>query len=147
MYLLPIYTVYKTYYNLGRDSISWNPADFVKTSVIPPVQRNISIRKQFRDFYNLVNNLVSIFFYVGCQKFKPTLVVGFNFCPKHPNRMRQSVNDMQVSFENEVFVGEAHRHAWRIREYTIRKILKNRLGRIFLILIIVYRGAKLGLPE
>jgi len=73
MYLLPIYTVYKTYYNLGRDSTSWNPADFVKTSVIPPVQRNISIRKQFRDFYNLVNNLVSIFFYVGCQNYNRPL--------------------------------------------------------------------------
>ena len=84
MYLLPIYTVYKTYYNLGRDSISWNPAAFVKTSVIPPVQRNISIRKQFRDFYNLVNNLVSIFFYVGCQKSKTPVWVFFIFVKADP---------------------------------------------------------------
>ena len=32
------------------------------------------------------------------------------------------------------------RSAWRIRECAIRKILKNRLGKIFLIFIIVYRG-------
>ena len=35
---------------------------------------------------------------------------------------------------------ECQGHAWRIREYTIRKILKNRPGEIFLIFIIVYRG-------
>ncbi len=53
----------------------------------------------------------------------------------------------RVPAENAVFVGNAHRHAWRIREYTIRKILKNRPREIFLILFIAYRGAMLGLPK
>ena len=61
--------------------------------------------------------------------------------------MRQSaVIGAHAPYENAVFVGIAHRHAWRIREYTIRKILKNRPYEIFLIFIIVYRGGELGLP-
>lgn len=62
--------------------------------------------------------------------------------------MRQSADiGAHAPYENAVFVGIAHRHAWRIREYTIRKILKNRPSEIFLIFIIVYRGAMLGLPK
>lgn len=62
--------------------------------------------------------------------------------------MRQSaVIGVHAPYENAVFVGIAHRHAWRIREYTIRKILKNRPREIFLILFIAYRGAMLGLPK
>ena len=62
--------------------------------------------------------------------------------------MRQStVIGAHAPYENAVFVGNAHKHAWRIREYTIRKILKNRPREIFLILFIAYRGAMLGLPK
>ena len=38
-------------------------------------------------------------------------------------------------------------YAERIREYTIIKILKNRRNKIFLILIIVYRGPQPLLPK
>jgi hypothetical protein len=76
-----------------------------------------------------------------CQKLKPTLVVGFNFESAPPTGCAR------VPAENKVFVGEAHRHAWRIQEYTIRKILKNRQTEIFLIFVIVYQGAKLGLSK
>ena len=59
--------------------------------------------------------------------------------------MRQSADiSAYAPYENAVFVGIAHRHAWRIREYTIRKILKNRPSEIFLIFIIVYRGGDVG---
>ena len=62
--------------------------------------------------------------------------------------MRQSaVIGAYAPYENAVFVGIAHRHAWRIREYTIRKILKNRPREIFLILFIAYQGAMLALPN
>jgi hypothetical protein len=62
--------------------------------------------------------------------------------------MRQSADiGAYAPYENAVFVGIAHRHAWRIREYTIRKILKNRPREIFLILFIAYRGAMLGLQK
>ena len=44
-----------------------------------------------------------------------------------------------VPYENEIFV--SNWRAWRIREYTIKKILKNRWDEIFLILFIAYRGA------
>ena len=44
-----------------------------------------------------------------------------------------------VPYENEIFVNNWR--AWRIREYTIKKILKNRWDEIFLILFIAYRGA------
>lgn len=59
--------------------------------------------------------------------------------------MRQSADiGAYAPYENAVFVGIAHRHAWRIREYTIRKILKNRPMEIFLILFIAYRGGDVG---
>ena len=78
---------------------------------------------------------------LGLPELQPTLVVGFNFAQSAPTGCAS------VPTENAVFVGNAHRHAWRIREYTIRKILKNRPREIFLILFIAYRGAMLGLPK
>lgn len=76
---------------------------------------------------------------LGLPKIKTTFWVVFIFVKADPTGCAR------VPAENAVFVGNAHRHAWRIREYTIRKILKNRPSEIFLILIIVYRGAMLAL--
>ena len=78
---------------------------------------------------------------MALPKIKTTFWVVFIFVKADPTGCAR------VPAENAVFVGNAHRHAWRIREYTIRKILKNRPSEIFLILIIVYRGAMLGLPK
>jgi len=33
-----------------------------------------------------------------------------------------------VPLENEIFMGDSPGHAWRIRKYTIRKIIKTRFG-------------------
>ena len=63
---------------------------------------------------------------LGLPKFKPTLVVGFNFAQSAPTGCAR------VPRENAVFVGNAHRHAWRIRRRTISKPAKTDMfNRVF----------------
>ncbi len=95
-----------------------SPAFDMNTAVLAPSSRGLGHRP--------FKARTPVRIRLGLPKLQPTFVVGFNFEQSAPTGYAR------VPAENVVFVGNAHRQAWRIRRRTISKPAKtDMVNRVF----------------